>query len=659
MAISVNLALTIDDIGLASGRVFRVGDNAVVIRGNQIAAFDDDGVVFEMLEYEPAPSGFGAEVDPYFVHDNGDGTFNVYFRLSGGGLPLTHKDVYITLNAETGAKIGPTHDLPASQFGDLGAMGHTSGGKASGQMLQQAISLSDGTIAIVDTSTALNQAIFKIVNADGTSVAISTAFTPAITNHDSQLLFDLSEVGDKVAVVWANATQGTTGAPVKVQMFNRDGTTSGSEISLGNTSSTVNGVFPAAQAETLENGKLLVVWTEFSPTSGPDTDESSTWFSILNADGSVSVAATMVNTEITAAREDTPLVITTESGFVIGYSVLDFAGTQEGRLKEYANDGTLLDSKTGAYIWATDDIVRTDNNTAFVVGGNVYEITLPGADTPLDGGGGGGGKTLTGTAGADTLTGGAGDDKLIGKGGGDSLFGKGGNDEILGGKGKDTAHGNGGNDRIEGGDGNDKLFGEDGADKLFGGSGDDTLKGGKGKDILHGDKGKDTLEGGDGNDKLFGEDGKDKLFGGNGDDILKGGNGNDTLRGNKGKDRLEGGNNDDKLFGDSGNDKLFGNKGADILDGGKGADALTGGLGQDVFVFRSGYGKDRIKDFQDDIDTIQLDSGLWSGNLTKQQVIDQFATVVGSDILFDFGQDELTLQGFTDLTALKNDMDIL
>ncbi len=63
MAITVNLAHTIDDIGLASGRVYRVGDNGVVIRDNTIAAFNDDGIVFESLEFEPAPGGWG-KVDP-------------------------------------------------------------------------------------------------------------------------------------------------------------------------------------------------------------------------------------------------------------------------------------------------------------------------------------------------------------------------------------------------------------------------------------------------------------------------------------------------------------------------------------------------------------------------------------------------------------------
>ena len=561
MTISVNLALTIDDIGLTGGRVFRVGDQGVIIQGNTVASFNDDGVVFKALEYEPAPGGWG-KVDPYFVHDNGDGTMNVYFRLTGPGLPLTHDDVYVTLNADTGAKIGSTHDLPYSQFGDLGALGHTDAtGHADGQMLQQAISLTDGTIAVVDGFA------LKIVNADGTSVALSSSFGSGTASHASQLLVDLTEVGDKVAVAWAGTAPGSIGAPVHVRLVNKDGSFASAAIALGNASSTPFGATPAAQLETLTDGRILVVWVENGTDSGPDTDQTSTWFSILNADGSESVSATLVNTEVDKAREDTPLVVATEDGFLIGYSVLDFAGIQEGRLKEYDDNGALLDTETGAYIWGSDDIVRTDNNSAFVVGGNVYEITLPGADTALDGSGGG--KTLIGTNGKDTLRGGKGDDKLVGKG---------------------------------------KA---------------------------------------------------DKLFGANGDDELLGGNGDDTLRGGAGTDRLEGGRNNDKIFGGAGKDKLFGNGGADILNGGKGLDVMTGGKGADMFVFKKGYGKDTIKDFKDDVDTIMIDDSLWAGTLTKKQVVNKFADVVGDDIIFDFGKHELKIKGFNNLNEIRDDFDII
>jgi Ca2+-binding RTX toxin-like protein len=232
-------------------------------------------------------------------------------------------------------------------------------------------------------------------------------------------------------------------------------------------------------------------------------------------------------------------------------------------------------------------------------------------------------------------------------------------DNLIGGSGNDSIDGRDGNDILRGLGGNDTLFGEIGRDKLFGGANNDILWGGAGKDLLKGGNGRDTLYGDADNDRLHGGGGKDLLKGGNGKDILYGDGGRDRLEGGAQSDKLFGGSGNDKLFGNSGRDILNGNSGRDILNGGTGADQLTGGSGADTFVFKDGYGKDAIRDFQNDVDTIHLDDALWSGTLTKQQVINQFATVVGGDIVFDFGTDELTIRGFTDLADLMDDMVII
>ena len=132
-----------------------------------------------------------------------------------------------------------------------------------------------------------------------------------------------------------------------------------------------------------------------------------------------------------------------------------------------------------------------------------------------------------------------------------------------------------------------RLDGDGGKDEFTGTAFDDYLSGAGGNDKLLGLGGKDGLYGGGGSDKLRGGAGKDKLDGGNGKDNLQGGSGNDTLKGGGGADVLKGGGGKDKIIGGAGNDKLWGNRGADD------------------FVFKSGDGKDTIKDFkvgQDEID---------------------------------------------------------
>lgn len=204
---------------------------------------------------------------------------------------------------------------------------------------------------------------------------------------------------------------------------------------------------------------------------------------------------------------------------------------------------------------------------------------------------------------------------------------------------------------IDGRGGNDLLLGQDGDDTLLGRGGADILKGGEGDDRLSGGGGKDSLFGGTGEDWLKGDKGNDKLRGGDNDDLLEGGAGNDKLWGEAGDDRLKGG---------AGKDTLWGKAGSDTLDGGNGADTLWGGAGVDKFVFRNGYDTDTVKDFESGTDILRLDNNLWGGQMTKQIVVLNFASVNGDDIVFDFGSgDRLTLQGFTDMGALADDITII
>ncbi|MFD0978455.1 CAP domain-containing protein [Tropicimonas aquimaris] len=169
----------------------------------------------------------------------------------------------------------------------------------------------------------------------------------------------------------------------------------------------------------------------------------------------------------------------------------------------------------------------------------------------------------------------------------------------------------------------------------------ETLSGGAGADILKGRGGADTLKGLGGADELQGQKGQDLLTGGKGADILKGGLGADVLRGNNGQDRLFGGNQ------------------KDLLDGGLANDSLTGGSGADRFVFGARYGTDTITDFQDDLDLVRLDDALWSGTLNVAEVIRKFADVQKGNVVFDFGDEVLIVEGIDDASLLRDDLNIV
>ena len=229
---------------------------------------------------------------------------------------------------------------------------------------------------------------------------------------------------------------------------------------------------------------------------------------------------------------------------------------------------------------------------------------------------------LDGTAGADRLEGTDAADAIDGMGGDDRIRARGGNDSADGGDGNDRVRGDLGDDTVWGGNGNDLARGDEGNDTVYGGEGDDRARGNDGDDVVHGDAGNDRADGGIGNDMVYG---------GDGDDRVKGDAGNDTVSGDAGNDSVNGDLGDDMVYGGSGDDTVKGDAGNDTLDGGEGSDTYDGGLGADVLVFGVDGAYDRIKDFEDGVDLIDLTAfGLGS-------VADLVMTQVGRHVIIDLG----------------------
>ncbi|AOF89635.1 M10 family metallopeptidase [Sinorhizobium sp. RAC02] len=204
----------------------------------------------------------------------------------------------------------------------------------------------------------------------------------------------------------------------------------------------------------------------------------------------------------------------------------------------------------------------------------------------------------------------------------------------------------------------------------------ENAKGGSGNDAIRGNQAANVLQGNNGNDVLYGFDGNDKLYGGAGRDVLSGGNGNDALTGGAGADKLIGGSGVDtasyadaiasvraslanpsintgdaggdtyssieNLLGSAFNDRLIGNSGINKIAGGKGNDTLTGGGGADAFYFATGYGRDIISDFQNNVDDIDLSSY----NFSSISSVLSKSTQVGADVQIKLAS--------TDIIVLSN-----
>ena len=80
----------------------------------------------------------------------------------------------------------------------------------------------------------------------------------------------------------------------------------------------------------------------------------------------------------------------------------------------------------------------------------------------------------------------------------------------------------------------------------------------------------------------------------------------DSLGGTDAGETLSGGGGDDLIAGLGGNDTLSGGGGDDRLIDGAGQDSLSGGAGADVFVFVADGETDRVTDFEDGLDRIDL-----------------------------------------------------
>ena len=130
----------------------------------------------------------------------------------------------------------------------------------------------------------------------------------------------------------------------------------------------------------------------------------------------------------------------------------------------------------------------------------------------------------------------------------------------------------------------------------------------------------------------------------------------ENMFGYKGGDVLAGMAGADRLFGQVGHDTLRGGAGDDVLSGGYGNDRLTGGNGADRFVFKAG-GAEVVTDFELGRDTLLINRSLTGGMTNANQIINTFATDVGSDILFDFGGgNTVLLSGIGSTAGLAGDL---
>ncbi|MEB8385784.1 hypothetical protein OO012_00970 [Rhodobacteraceae bacterium KMM 6894] len=222
------------------------------------------------------------------------------------------------------------------------------------------------------------------------------------------------------------------------------------------------------------------------------------------------------------------------------------------------------------------------------------------------------------------------------------------------------------------GSGDDAVEGGDGRERVYDGSGDDEVELGGGNDYVRAGGGADSYDGGAGRDYISYYDSSNGIrIDLRDNEISRSWGSNDTINsfesasGSKtGDDRMLGSDEantlqsyggDDALYGRGGHDKLRGGDGEDYFDGGHGDDLLWGGDDEDVFHFDRGEGKDIIKDFENNVDTIELDNFAFANTAAALAI----ATEAGGNVIFDFGEDGMLIIDNATIAQLGNDLVIV
>ncbi|MEP2769821.1 MAG: calcium-binding protein [Paracoccaceae bacterium] len=341
----------------------------------------------------------------------------------------------------------------------------------------------------------------------------------------------------------------------------------------------------------------------FTPNQGDDTIDGGGGFDLVRYDSSGVEAVTVdLSTGVASgiwngsAFTDSLINIEGVRGSRDEGDVLIGAAADEMFWGEGGNDsiagGQGDDTLFGE---ADDDLLEGGRGNDIIDGGDgidttTYENASAGVTVKLAKGEAFGGDNFDLLTDIENLIGSDHDDKLV------SDLGA---NVIDSGDGDDIVRSLGGNDTINSGFGNDEVFGVGDAETIDLGDGNDVARTKGGNDYVDTGDGDDRALTGGGDDIAIGREGQDEFFMGSGNDTAFGGFGEDTLNGGSNADVLDGGPGDDRVRGDDGVDHLNGNSGNDLLNGGANADTFW-------FFDIHSMGRDRITDFEDGLDVINL-----------------------------------------------------
>ncbi|KKL49815.1 hypothetical protein LCGC14_2311740, partial [marine sediment metagenome] len=204
----------------------------------------------------------------------------------------------------------------------------------------------------------------QIFNADGTKSGSEFQVNTYITG--SQVHPSVASLGiDKFVVTWMSLGQDGDGWGIYGQIFNADGTKSGSEFQV-NTYTADGQMYPSAAS--LSNGKFVVTWDSYYQ----DGDDYGVYGQVFNADGTKSGSEFLVNTYTTSNQLDPSVARLNNDEFVVTWTSDWQDGSSAGVYGQIFNaDGTKNGSEFPVNTYTTSPqrypSVASLSNDKFVV----------------------------------------------------------------------------------------------------------------------------------------------------------------------------------------------------------------------------------------------------------------------------------------------------
>lgn len=625
--------------GTANGSEFQVNTYTTGVQGKpSIAVLSDDGFVVTWESNGQDGSSYGVFAQRYNTNGTANGsefqvnTYTTNVQATSSIAALANGEFIVTW--ESNGQDGADYGIFAQRYN---ANGTTNGSEfqvntatASGQRNSSVTELNNGDFVITwrsqESGTGANIK-GQLYNANGTASGSEFTLNTYLTNQQDWPAIAALDDGGFV-VTWDSDGQDGSSLGVFGQMFNANGTKNGSEFQVNTFTSSYQ---TQSDISSLSDGGFVVVWSSYGQDDG-NGPNNGIYGQRYNSDGTTNGSEFLVNTTTQYSQDEPSVSSLEDGGFVVTWTGV-------------GDDNT---NNVGVFAQRFDA-----SGNKVDVGGGQHIIGTNGADTLV---GTGFKDTIDGLSGADSIVGGSGNDIINGGDDNDSITGGAGNDSIVGGNGTDTAtYGSafslatygftfsGQNVTVSGADGTDTVSGVEQL-RFASGIGLDwngTRWVGTDGSIILNSTG-ENYTGTSGVDTILGQGGADSVLGGNGNDSIDGGGGNDTLDGGADNDAVYGGDGADSILGGSGgNDTLYGGAGNDTLDAGTNADTVYGGDGNDELHGGTGnnvlYGEGGNDLIVGDLHNETMDGGDGNDTISGGGNNDSLIGGDGDDLFLIFG----------------------